>query len=285
MSAPVFHIERATAESRVALVFAIAGLIALAAGPWWLDRNGMRLAGEFFVYLGLATLWNLFGRLRRAGFGWPAGICRIWRLFSVRLGDAFGPAAIAGRACRWCCSGCTVVAYLASGIPIEGRVLRYRHLGRGRSIHALAAQISVLGGGSGVSLPISLIRAIGSTRSMREYVIYYETVGVTVAIILAVYLLLRSRWGLALQAIRDSELAAETAGVSVANAKRLLYVVACVWRGDDRCIDLHDQVADFAVGSFQCQRLDSIRHLHHGDRRNRAYRRSDYRYDPVLCSA
>ncbi len=227
MSAPVFHIERATAESHVALVFAIAGLIALAAGPCWLDRNGMRLAGEFFVYLGLATLWNLL-----AGY---AGLVSVGQQAFVGFGGyfLFGWAMLLGLPPLLAVPAAGVAA-AALSLPISLLVFRLKgaYFAIGTWVVAevfmlIAAQISVLGGGSGVSLPISIIRAIGSTRSMREYVIYYETVGVSVAIILAVYLLLRSRWGLALQAIRDGELAAETCGVSVANAKRLLYVVAC----------------------------------------------------------
>ena len=59
MTAPAFTISRATPESRIALAFAVLGLLALAAGPYWLDRNGMRIVGDFMVYLGLASLWNL----------------------------------------------------------------------------------------------------------------------------------------------------------------------------------------------------------------------------------
>jgi len=91
----------------------------------------------------------------------------------------------------------------------------------------LSSQISVLGGGSGISLPISAVREIGGSLAARNANIYWVTLAVTVTIIAGVYWLLRSRWGLALQAIRDSETAAETSGIDVAQAKRLLYVVAC----------------------------------------------------------
>ncbi|MGE3245332.1 MAG: branched-chain amino acid ABC transporter permease [Beijerinckiaceae bacterium] len=227
MSALAYRIERATPESRIALVLAVAGLVALAAGPWWLDRNGMRLAGEFFVYLGLATLWNLL-----AGY---AGLVSVGQQAYVGFGGyfLFGWAMLAGLPPVLAVPAAGVAAAILS-LPVSLLVFRLKgaYFAIGTWVVAevfmlLASQLSVLGGGSGVSLPISVIRSIGSTRSMREIVIYYETVGVTVAIVIAVYLLLRSRWGLALQAIRDNETAAETSGVSVASAKRLLYVVAC----------------------------------------------------------
>ncbi len=227
MSAPVFTISRATRESRIALVFALLGLIAFAAGPLWLDRNSMRLAGEFMIYLGLASLWNLL-----AGY---AGLVSVGQQAYVGFGGyvLFGCAMFLGLPPLLAVPVAGVAAALLS-IPISYLVFRLKgaYFAIGTWVVAevfmlLASQVSALGGGSGVSLPIAIVRSIGSTRDMREQMIYWTTLAVTVSIIMAVYLLLRSRWGLALQAIRDSEVAAEASGVSVANAKRLRYVVAC----------------------------------------------------------
>ena len=226
-SQPAFRVERATPESRVALVLAALIILALVAGPWWMGRNDMRLAGEFFIYLGLATLWNLL-----AGY---AGLVSVGQQAYVGIGGytLFSFAIFLGVPPVLTVPIAGVVAAIIS-IPVSWLVFRLKgaYFAIGTWVVAevfllLASQWSSLGGGSGVSLPIALIKSIGSSRAMREYIIYYETVGVSIAIVIAVYLLLRSRWGLALQAIRDGEMAAETAGVSVANAKRLLYVVAC----------------------------------------------------------
>lgn len=231
MNTPSFRIERATPESRVALVLAIIGLIALLAAPWWMSRNDLRLAGEFFVYLGLATLWNLL-----AGY---AGLVSVGQQAYVGIGGyvLFACAMFLGMSPLLAVPLAGLVAGLIS-IPVSWLVFRLKgaYFAIGTWVVAevfmlLASQWKAMGGGSGVSLPIALIRSIAPSRSMREYIIYYETVGVTIAIILAVYILLRSRWGLALQAVRDSETAAETAGVNVASAKRLLYVVACAGAG------------------------------------------------------
>lgn len=227
MSAPAYRIERATPESRVALVLGLLILAALVAGPWWLGRNDMRLVGEFFIYLGLATLWNLL-----AGY---AGLVSVGQHAYVGFGGyvLFSCAMFLGVPPLWTVPIAGVAAAVLA-LPVSWLVFRLKgaYFAIGTWVVAevfmlLAAQWQAMGGGSGISLPISLIRSIASSRTMREQVIYWETLGVTVAIIIAVYLLLRSRWGLALQAIRDGELAAETSGVSVARAKRLLYVVAC----------------------------------------------------------
>ncbi len=227
MSGPAFTIARATPESRIALVFALLGLLALATGPYWMDRNSMRLVGEFLIYLGLASLWNLL-----AGY---AGLVSVGQQAYVGFGGyvLFGCAMFLGVPPLLAVPIAGATAALLS-IPVSYLVFRLKgaYFAIGTWVVAevfmlLASQWQAMGGGSGVSLPIAIVRSIGSTRDMREQMIYWTTLGVTVAVLIAVYLLLRSRWGLALQAIRDSEVAAESSGVSVASAKRLLYVVAC----------------------------------------------------------
>ena len=226
MSAPSFSIARATPESRIALALAILGLLALAAGPYWMDRNSMRLVGEFMVYLGLACLWNLL-----AGY---AGLVSVGQQAYVGFGGyvLFGCAIFLGLPPLL---AVPIAGILAGGLALAVSYLVFRLKGAYFAIGTwvvaevfmlLASQVSSLGGGSGISLPIAIVRAIGSSRSEREQMIYWTTLGVTVGVLIAVYLLLRSRWGLALQAMRDSEVAAESSGVSVASAKRLLYVVA-----------------------------------------------------------
>jgi branched-chain amino acid transport system permease protein len=89
----------------------------------------------------------------------------------------------------------------------------------------LASQVSVLGGGSGTSLPASMVVGIASTRQMRESLVYWIALALVVAVLTLIVLLLRSRYGLALKAIRDSELAATTNGIDVLRTKVLVYIV------------------------------------------------------------
>jgi branched-chain amino acid transport system permease protein len=90
----------------------------------------------------------------------------------------------------------------------------------------VAAQIGVLGGGSGVSLPAGIVTGIAASRTMREHVIYWTALALVVAVIAGIVWLLRSRYGLALTAIRDNETAARSSGVSVMRIKYLVYVGA-----------------------------------------------------------
>src|SRR5262245_37627744 len=54
-----FRVERVTPVSRIAGLIALVVLAALAAAPAWAERSDMRLLGEAFTYLALASLWNL----------------------------------------------------------------------------------------------------------------------------------------------------------------------------------------------------------------------------------
>jgi branched-chain amino acid transport system permease protein len=87
------------------------------------------------------------------------------------------------------------------------------------------AQISALGGGSGSSLPVEIVRSMADGRAAREALSYWLALGVTVCVIAVIYLFLRSRQGLALTAIRDNELAASSLGIDIWRTKFVVYVV------------------------------------------------------------
>jgi branched-chain amino acid transport system permease protein len=92
----------------------------------------------------------------------------------------------------------------------------------------IASQLSALGGGSGISLPAGIVVAMAPSRQLREFLIYWLALALVVAVLGAIVLLLRSRWGLALTAIRDNELAARANGVDVRRTKLAVYVLtAC----------------------------------------------------------
>ena len=89
----------------------------------------------------------------------------------------------------------------------------------------IAAQATPLGGGSGVSLPIAIVKTIGASKETREDVIFEATLA-SASLILAWHRPHRCvrGWGLALQAIRDSEIAAESSGVNVAAGPSACYM-------------------------------------------------------------
>jgi len=220
-----FRVEHATPASRVSLAALTLVLIALAGAPWWGGREDLRLLAEVYGYVALASLWNLL-----AGY---AGLVSVGQQAYVGLGAyvLFALTMLAGVH--------PLLAIPLAGLcgavialPVAALIFRLRghYFAIGTWVIAevfrlLASQISALGGGSGISLPIGIVTSIGASRQAREFLIYWLALALLVVILGAIFVLLRSRYGLALTAIRDNELAARSSGVDVTRVKLVVYVL------------------------------------------------------------
>jgi len=215
-------------SSLIAMAASGIGVVALAAAPLWGGRDDLQLLSEIYTYVALASLWNLLaGYAGLVSIGQQAYVgLGAYLLFAFMLRTDVPPLAaipLAG----------VIAGFVA--IPVAGLVFRLRgpYFAIGTWIIAevfrlLAAQLSILGGGSGISLPAPLVIAIAPSRQMRDFLEYWIALVLVVVIIAAIVLLLRSRYGLALKAIRDSELAASCNGIDVLRTKVLVYIVtAC----------------------------------------------------------
>ncbi|MBY3551962.1 branched-chain amino acid ABC transporter permease [Modestobacter lapidis] len=94
-------------------------------------------------------------------------------------------------------------------------------------VRLLVTQVDAVGAGSGASLTAFS----GLDPVFRIAYVYWMSLTIAVVVVLGVYLLMRSRTGLALTAIRDDPTAAASSGVAVDRAKRLVYVVAAAGCG------------------------------------------------------
>ena len=84
-----------------------------------------------------------------------------------------------------------------------------------------------LGGGSGVSLT-----ALNSyAPATRDAITFWMALGLTAVLLVAVVVLLRSRLGSSVRAIRDDEVGAASLGVRVTRLKRILFVIGCAGCG------------------------------------------------------
>ena len=228
MTDATVRVEHATRTSRFGTVLWIVLLVVLASVPLWGDRSDMRLLSEIFAYVALATLWNLL-----AGY---AGMISVGQQAYVGLGGylMFGLAIYGGVHPILAIPLAGLIAAVLSS-PVAGLLFRLRghYFAIGTWVIAevfrlLASQISALGGGSGTSLPASIVIAMAPGRQAREVMMYGAMLLLVAAIVGACVLLLRSRYGLALTAIRDNELAARSCGVDVARTRLLVYVAtAC----------------------------------------------------------
>jgi branched-chain amino acid transport system permease protein len=182
----------------------------------------MGLAIEFICFLVLAQMWNLL-----AGY---AGLMSIGQQAFIGLGG-YGLLVAANHA------GINpFVAVLIGGIvaaafawPASKLVFRLQggYFAIGTWVVAdvcrlVISNVSVLGGGSGQSLTVMGQYA----RETRELVAYFLALAIAFAAFAGTYVLLRSKLGLALTAIRDSEVASEAQGVNVRQAKLWVYLIA-----------------------------------------------------------
>jgi branched-chain amino acid transport system permease protein len=224
-------VEHSTPSSRVGVVLVAGALILLAAAPFWGARETLRLLAEIFTFVALASLWNLLagyaglvsvGQQAFVGFGG-------YLLFALAMLAGVHPIAaiaIAGPAAALVAVPVALLifrlrgAYFAIGSWVVAEVFRL-----------LASQISVLGGGSGISLPASIVIAMAPSRQLREFELYWLALALTVLVLGAIIALLRSRHGLALTAIRDNELAAQSTGIDVTQLKFVVYVLTAFGTG------------------------------------------------------
>jgi branched-chain amino acid transport system permease protein len=195
-----------------------------------------------FYMLALAQCWNLL-----AGY---AGLVSVgqqafvglggYLLFALTIGAGIDPIAAV-----WL-SGLIAAIF---AVPTAFVVFRLRgpYFAIGSWVVAevyrlVFAQFKQLGGGTGTSLPPSVtndifgiewVKAAFEVRSpaARDIITYWIALALAAGTPVLVYFVLRSRYGLALFAIRDSEATAESAGVDSFRIKLGVYVLVAVVTG------------------------------------------------------
>ncbi|HWV41950.1 branched-chain amino acid ABC transporter permease [Pseudorhodoplanes sp.] len=227
---------------RLLAVFAAAFVGFLIILPAIASRNAIQDMIFIFYMLALAQYWNLL-----AGY---AGLVSVGQQAFVGLGayllfaltifidlDPILAIILAGAFAGLCAVPTAFVvfrlrgAYFAIGTWVVAEVYRL-----------VLAQFKSLGGGTGTSLPPSVTNGVFGidwvksvfelrTPAARDIVTYWIALALVVGTVFAVYWILRSRRGLALAAIRDSETAAESVGIDNFRTKFWVYVFAAVGTG------------------------------------------------------
>ena len=216
-----FEVERWTAASRVAIGVAALLLAIAAIAPLWLGPGAMDRLTILFVYIILAAMWNAL-----AGY---AGLVSVGQqlfvglgaYFTIKLADwglnPFVAMPVAG----------LIVAVIA--VPLSFPMLRLRggEFAIGMWVVAELAHLLVnldplVRGETGTSL----IALNAFDPVLRRNIIYWLALAALIGLLGGLFLLLRSRAGAAIQAIRDNEEAAASVGVRVTSTKRLIFVLA-----------------------------------------------------------
>jgi branched-chain amino acid transport system permease protein len=209
---------------RAARVVIAAAVPVLAAAPWVFADTQLVLLTEFFSMLVLAIMWNVL-----AGY---ADIVTVGQHGFVGAGAyAFYGFAVLAGINPYLSLPLAGVAALGIAVPAMALVFRLRtaYLSIGTWVIAevlmlSAGKLEAFGGGSGVSLPVSMLRQFGASRGTRIAMIYWLAFALAMIALAATYLLLRSRIGIGLTAMRDNEESAASVGVNITRARILCFL-------------------------------------------------------------
>jgi branched-chain amino acid transport system permease protein len=241
-SAQTFHTETAGRGWRAAAAGATAVFLVLLALPVLAGRNLIQDLIFLFYMLALAQCWNLL-----AGY---AGLISVGQQAFVGLGGyiLFALAQLGGIDPLLAIPFAGVVS-AAFALPTALIVFRLRgaYFAIGTWVVAevyrlVFAQFKDLGGGTGTSLAPSATSAVSGiewvktlfdvrTPAARDIISYWVALLLVTGTLAFVYLILRSRRGLALGAIRDREEAAAGLGVDIYRIKLAVYVATAAMTG------------------------------------------------------
>jgi branched-chain amino acid transport system permease protein len=215
------QISPAITLSGVAVVVAFFTL-----APWILPAARVSILMNFFILVIMATMWNLL-----AGY---AGMVSIGQQAFVGLG-AYATLYFAIKGVNpFAAIPLAMVACAVIALPITYLIFRLRGgyfsvatwvISDSASI--LIATYAFLGGGTGMYLP----GLSGLSPTDLNHYTYLATWIVALVVIVATFLLLRSRMGLVLSSVRDNEVASRSAGAKVVSTRRWIYVIAAAGCG------------------------------------------------------
>lgn len=221
------RVQRQTLSGSVAMAIGVLALLVIASMPWWASQGTIRSVVELCCYIAVAQMWNLL-----AGY---AGLVSVGQqaFMGVAAYMMFMLAQNMGvnvfLAVALCLIAPAILAVLTYGLlhRLDGP---YFAIGTWVVAEVMRLAMSTWGyvnAGAGMSL-----------RVMTQFTAHERAIGVSllcaVMLLLTVggsYWLLRSRYGLALTAMRDNPVAAASQGVNVNRLRFLIFVAAAVGTG------------------------------------------------------
>ena len=221
------RVQRQTASGVVALVIGIGVLLTIASMSAWASQGLIRDVVELCCYIAVAQMWNLlagYGGLVSVGQQAFVGVAAYLMFVMAQLWGINPFVAVL----------LAMIAPAILAVPTYGLLHRldgpYFAIGTWVIAEVMRLATSVFGyvnAGAGMSL-----------RVMTSYTADQRALGVSLLCALMLlltiggsYALLRSRYGLALIAMRDNPIAAASQGVNVGRLRFLLWVAAAMGTG------------------------------------------------------
>jgi len=214
-------VQRSSPASRIGSGALILTGLALFAVPRVFDTNVVQQLTSLLIFLILAAMWNAL-----AGY---AGLVSVGQQAFIGFG-AYGTIFFTQQGVQpYLAMILAAVASAPLAAILSLLVLRLRGgqfaVGTWVVAEAIALLVALhqqLGGGTGISL-----RGLNVyPREVRTAFTYWLTLGFAILLLFLLFLLLRNRTGVALQAIRDDEEAAASLGVRVGRLKLVLFMLA-----------------------------------------------------------
>jgi branched-chain amino acid transport system permease protein len=227
MAEATARVQRQTLSGMIAMGVSLAVLVAISSMPWWADQGLIRSVVEISCYVAVAQMWNLLaGYSGLVSVGQQAFIgVAAYAMFILAQLWGLNPF-LAVLLC--------LVAPAVLAVPTYGLLHRldgpYFAIGTWVMAEVMRLATSTFGyvnAGAGMSLRVMTAysaeqRAIGE--SLLTALMLLVTMGGS-------FLLLRSRYGLALVALRDSPVAAASQGVNVGRLRFIVWISAAVGAG------------------------------------------------------
>jgi branched-chain amino acid transport system permease protein len=216
-----FMVTRWTAASKLSAVVAVAVIVVFALLPVVFGANVTERLTTLFVYVILAVMWNAL-----AGY---AGLVSVGQQMFFGLGAyatirlSYGGINVyAAMLIGALLAGCTALPLSSFMLRLRGGEFAIATWVIATIAHLLVNFDPLIEGETGKSL----IALNAYDAAMRQAISYWATLATMVLFLVLMFVLLRSRIGAAVQAIRDDEHAAASVGVRVMAAKRLIFTLA-----------------------------------------------------------
>lgn len=222
-----YRVARMTLSGRIALGVSCVALAAIITMPWWASQGLIRDVVTLACYIAVAQMWNML-----AGYG---GVVSVGQQAFVGvaayamfvLAQTFGVNPFV--AVFLCLLAPAVLAVPVYGLlhRLEGAYFAIGTWVVAEALRLIATNLPMLNGGAGMSLRVMTQfsaheRAIAA--SLLAALLLLVTLGGS-------YLLLRSRYGIALTAMRDNPVAAASQGVDVQRLRLLIFIATAVGTG------------------------------------------------------
>ena len=217
-------------RNQIPVAYTLGGAIVLALfftwAPWILPASDVTILMNFFILVIMATMWNLLAgyagmvSIGQQGFIGLGAYATLY--FAIKGLDPFVAIPLAVIACA-------VIAFPVTYLlfRLRGGYFSVATWVIADSAMLIIGSIAFFGGGTGHYLP--------GLSSLSFKVLNHDTYlaawFAALVVVVATYILLRSRLGLVLSSVRDNEVASRSSGAKVTSTRRTIFVVAAAGCG------------------------------------------------------